>query len=108
MKDPSKPLTWGTCECHETNDIIDKLIKDVATAIGDIPQVACAVFQKAITTGLDLASMAVPVGGAVTAVGKAGMKAAKAGLKAGGKAGMIIFCGKHNKYVEQVEKAIPI
>ncbi|MCJ1401055.1 hypothetical protein MMC11_004267 [Xylographa trunciseda] len=106
IKDPKTSL--GICKCGESNDEMDKLMIEVAKALGDIPKVACAVFQKAIFLGIDLGSMMIPGAGEAVAAEKVALTAAKAGLKAAGKAAMINFCGSDNKYVGIVDNAVPI
>jgi hypothetical protein len=99
----------GVCQCNTVaGEVFEKLTETVLKAMGEFGDVACAVFQKALTLGLDIGTMAIPGVGEASIGTKAAITAAKQGFKAGGKQGMINVCGKDNKFVTQVEKAMPI
>jgi hypothetical protein len=87
---------------------MDNVVGDVAKAVGDAAGLACAVFQKALTLGIDVASMAIPGAGEAAIGTKVAITAAKKGLKAGGKAGMMNMCGSDDKWVAKVDKYVPI
>lgn len=80
----------------------------VGGALADIGNVACAVWEKAVGSGLEIAAMAIPGVGEAATAEKAAVTALKQAMKAGGKSGIIRFCGKYNKFRDAVNNAISI
>jgi len=96
-----REMNTGVYNCTEgpIADVLKKTVGNIFAGLGDV---TCAVFQKAINVGLDIASMAIPGGQAVSAAEKAAVIAIKKATGAVGKSGIIEFCAR------EMDNAIPI